>query len=331
MKNISNELTIIKSTKCVDEMLVNANIILPETYTTQELGVADNFYVNKTCDISVVIPAGTYDILSNSNNEILIDYDTIVFSTIETVQPEVIFNCSMQFSINFDITEFSDNILVSDRKLIINNNISTTSIFTIISNTHNTITLSSSESFTIAISGIIVQRSLTFEVFLNNFIALMNTANTRVFTKFECPTNNDLFVKYDEFTDIMIGYKSTYKDEGKINEVVGILNSYLAIDITNMSYEIELTPFYIESVAKLQLIYEHIDSWILYFARLKKLMSKVRIADAKVAEEPMQNLYNAKPIESRIIIDTLYNKYNIYGQEAYTEYKQELMFDIKID
>ena len=60
-------------------------------------------------------------------------------------------------------------------------------------------------------------------------------------------------------------------------------------------------------------------------------MSKMRISDAKIAEEEMQNLYDAKTPDSQIVIDALYDKYETLGQEAYIQYKQELTYNIKID
>ena len=342
MKNIANELNVIKATKCIDQTLTNANIILPTVYTTQELGVSNNFYINKTCSIDVLIPAGTYKILSNTASTVVIDYAEIVFK-LGIVQPEppaeplpdVFFKSNITFTINFNSLSFSNNVLVSDRKVIIDADVIVTTIFKITANTHNTITVTVvpllPNSFIVPLTNIIIQKSLTFEAFLDNFIGLMNTPNTRIFTRFECPTNNDFFLNYEEFTDIMIGYKTTYKDEEQINTVVGLLNEFIDINITGMSSQLELTPYYNNTISKINLIYTHIDSWIAYFARLKKLMSKMRISDAKIAEEEMQNLYDAKTPDSQIVIDALYDKYETLGQEAYIQYKQELTYNIKID
>lgn len=335
-KDILQELDILQQTKCVDKNLTNTFITIPNTYITQELNVIDDFYKDKTVNIVGFLPSGEYEILSNTNNEIVIDYEEIVFSLIqeqplppEPELPPVLFNSLIQFKINCDDLDLTDDILVDDRKLIVSAETIISTVFTITANTHNTITISG--DFNIELSNLVLQRSLEFEALFAPFKALMNTANDRTLTKFECPTNNSFFAKYDIFTDIMIGYKNTYKIQDKMNDIIGLLNDFLKIDISNYSTKYELEPYFTETQSKISLIYSTIDDWTAYFERLKKLMSKMRIADAQVEEENCQNMYDAKPIESQEIIDTMFNTYVDFGREAYTEYKQELMFEIKID
>lgn len=337
-KNILQELITLQQTKCIDVTVSNAVISIPQIINTQDLNVVDNFYQGKTVYIDVFLPSGEYDILSNTDNEILIDYTQISF-VLNQVQPEppapelepIIFSSEIPFKINCSSLGLVDDILVGDRKILIDEDtvVSVAETFTITSNTNNTITLSG--DLNVEITGLILQRSLTFEALFEPFKSLMNAPNDRTFTKFECPNNNSFFVKYDVFTDIMIGYKNTYKDINKIDEIIGVLNDFLDINISEYTTKYELEPYYILTQEKLALIYNTIDGWTAYFERLKKLMSRIRIADSKVEGENYQNMYNAKPAESQIIIDELYNTYTVGGKESYAEYKQELMFEIKID
>lgn len=331
-KDILQEITVIQQTKCVDINLINATIQLNTTYDTQSLGVANDFYKDKKAKIDTLIPAGEYDILSNTGTNIVIDYTDITFKLVQP-SPDVLFNSSMTFNIIFDDININDNILVSDRKIIVTSPILCSTEFTIQSNTNTSITFYNTDPsiFIVDVAPMKLERSLEFESLLNSFKSLLNVANERQLTRFECPTNNSFFAKYDIFSDIMISYKSTYKIEDKLNDIVGLLNSFLIIDISEYSTKYELEPYYINAQEKITLIYNTIDDWTAYFERLKKLMSKMRISDAKVEEENCQNLYNAKPLASQQVIDAIYNTYVVSGREGYTDYKQELMFDIKID
>ena len=49
--------------------------------------------------------------------------------------------------------------------------------------------------------------------------------------RFDFPVNNDFFKRNDDFTDVMIGYKSCYKLETDIKDKVGYLKNFLMIDI----------------------------------------------------------------------------------------------------
>ena len=177
----------------------------------------------------------------------------------------------------------------------------------------------------------ILKKDTELENTLNTFITSLNSANPKQITRFECPTNNDFFSNYDVFTDIMIGYKSSYKDETDINTKIGLLNEFLLVEIDLLITKNNFNNYYIEYNNALNLIYSTIDEWVAYFERLKKLMSKMRIADAYVEEEECQNLYDAKQIESQEDIDFMYNVYLENNKEVYIEYKQERLFEIKID
>ena len=74
-----------------------------------------------------------------------------------------------------------------------------------------------------------------------------------------------------------------------------------------------------------------IDNWNEYFKKLKKLMAKMKISDAMVDEEDCVNLYDSKPLLSRNDIDAMYDVYINNNKEVYIEYKQELLYEIKID
>ena len=339
-KDILQEITTIQQTKCVDIDLINATVQLNTTYTTQSLGVANNFYKDKKAKIDTFIPAGEYDILSNTGTNIVIDYTDITFKLVQvqpappaTPLPDILFNSTMTFNITFDDININDNILVADRKIVVTSPILCSTEFTIQSNTNTSITFYNTDPsiFIVDVTPMKLERSLGFESLLNSFKSLLNIANERQLTRFECPTNNSFFAKYDIFSDIMISYKNTYKIEDKMNDIVGLLNSFLIIDISEYSTKYELEPYYINAQEKITLIYNTIDDWTAYFERLKKLMSKMRISDAKVEEENCQNLYDAKPLASQQVIDAMYNTYVVSGREGYTEYKQELMFNIKID
>lgn len=339
-KNILQEITNIQQTKCVDINLINATIQLNTTFTTQSLGVPADFYKDKKVTIGILIPVGVYEILSNTSTDIVIDYEDISFKLVQVQPapptpplPDILFNSTMQFKITFDDININDNILVQDRKIVLNSPVICSVEFTILSNTTNSITLYNTDPsiFLVDVVGITLQRSLEFESMLNSFKSLLNTTNDRQLTRFECPTNNSFFAKYDIFSDIMIGYKNTYKIEDKMNDIIGLLNGMLSIDISGYSTKFELEPYYMNVQDKIALIYNTIDDWTAYFERLKKLMSKMRISDAMVEEENCQNLYDAKPLASQQVIDAMYNTYVVLGREGYTDYKQELMFDIKID
>ena len=177
----------------------------------------------------------------------------------------------------------------------------------------------------------ILKRDMKFENIFNTLITSLDSANPKYITRFECPTSNDFFSNYDVFTDIMIGYKSTYKDETDINTKVGLLNEFLLVEIDLLMTKNDFNNYYILYSNALNLIHSTIDEWIAYFERLKKLMAKMRIVDAYIDEEECQNLYNAKPVDSQADIDFIYNVYLENNKEDYIKYNQERLFEIKID
>ncbi len=195
-------------------------------------------------------------------------------------------------------------------------------------------------SFSIALNTITINQNISINYMLvkdielenifNNFLNSFNSENPKQLIKFDFPINNDFFKKYDDFTDVMIGYKSCYKIETDINDKVGYLNNFLIIDIDSFIIKDEYISYYNNYIEVINLIYETVDEWVEYFKRLKKLMSKIRIADALVEEEECQNLYDSKPQTSREEIDNMYNIYLENNREMYIENKQTLLFNIKI-
>lgn len=173
--------------------------------------------------------------------------------------------------------------------------------------------------------------NIEFNILLDEFIILMKHTNTNNITKSECLTYNDFFLNYEELVDIIITYKNNYKDETQINELIGELNKFLDFDISNINNINELKIFFDIIYKRIELLNEHISKWSNYFIKLKKALSNIKVADAKINNEDVQFIYDAKTDESQKYIDDLIYVYNNYTNKEYIEYKQILMNDIKID
>ena len=174
-------------------------------------------------------------------------------------------------------------------------------------------------------------KDIELETIFNNFIISLNTENPKMLTRFDFPTNNEFFKKYDDFTDVFIGYKSCYKNETDVNGFVGEINEFLSIDIDSLITKDDFLDYYNNYISKISIITTQADNWSEYFKRLKKLMSKMKISDAMVDEEDCVNLYDSKPLLSRNDIDTMYDVYINNNREVYVDHKQELLYEIKID
>ena len=321
-KNLLNEITNKKDILCVDK---NYNGILNlETYNTlinsSELaGKSVKLYLPN--DSRIVNATGAYiemDFPLSFIYEI-----TIPTEPQEPTEETVIVVTNESLKIPIDINEYNMNPEDLIDRLIDSINSQTVVVQSV---TSDSITFDDFLSFSY-----VLKKDIEFENILNTFITSLNSDNMKHITRFECPTNNDFFNNYDVFTDIMIGYKSCYKDETDINTKIGLLNEFLLVEIDPLMTKKDFNNYYILYNNALNLIHSTIDEWIAYFERLKKLMSKMRIVDAYIDEEECQNLYNAKPVDSQADIDFIYNVYLENNKEDYIKYNQERLFEIKID
>lgn len=319
-KNILEQIQIKKDLLCTD---LNVSSLLNLTsYTILSGNTSDNTAVLTTVTPSEVIEANENEIILNN----------ITFKTpdiIEGVEPNQ--------------TVIPGDIIVCNEQLIIplNSEIELgIKPGSLIGRKVNIIS-SDSINFNINSGNIIINQDINISYILikdvelenifNNFISSLNTANPKMLTRNDFPTNNEFFKKYDDFTDLFIGYKSCYKDETAVNGFVGEINEFLGIDIDDLITKGDFLDYYNNYISKIDIIMSEIDNWNEYFKRLKKLMAKMKISDAMVDEEDCVNLYDSKPLLSRNDIDSMYDVYINNNKEVYIEHKQELLYEIKID
>lgn len=323
-KNILTEMTELFNITCVD-LLVNSKVQVSGTFNVQSLGVANDFYKDKL--VKIYLPAGNYSILNVTDTTLELDYKLSFEIQQEPVVPPatplppIIITSTQNLVLKLQEPIIAN---IPDRKIL---PVSMGLSFIVTGNTNTTISFGAIIDRDVSVN---LQRNLEMETLLNSFISSLNSANPKIYTKYECPTNNDFFLKYDEFTDIMIGYKNCYKDENAINSKIGELNTFLELPSNTYKTKIEIQSFFNIYTTKINFIYLMIDDWVIYFDRLKKLMSKIRISDSKVQGEEYQNMYDAKPTESQTIIDSIYSVYENSGQEQYAIHKQDLLYEIKI-
>ena len=322
-KNILQEITDKKTLLCTDlnftsvySLLSTYNLLNGSTNTNKlvKLYIPDNSKIVSATETQIIL-----------NSKLIFEVQQEIPAPPALPPAPILLQTTVDLILNISslVLDFPVSSLI-DRNV----KVSSSSTVNMLSSNSSTISLASNSVFNL---NLVLEKDLELESFLDSFISSLNTANPKTITRFECPTNNDFFLKYDEFTDIMIGYKDTYKDNTDINTAIGLLNEFLLIDLSTMFSKNILESYYNNYISKINLIYSTIDAWVAYFDRLKKLMSKIKIADAFVAEEECQNMYNAKPLESQTDIDELVNIYDTTGQDEYVQRKQELLFQIKID
>lgn len=319
-KDLINILTQKKQIFCTD-------LTLDSTITLTDYSIQSGTTTTTTATLVTILPSEIIDANENEitlNSNITLKTPDIIEGTPpnQTTTPGDIIICNEILKIPLN----SETELGLDYRSLIGRTIEIISSDTV--------------SFSINLNSIIINQSVNInyklikdvelESIFNNFLNSLNSENPKQLIKFDFPVNNDFFKKYDDFTDVMIGYKSCYKIETDINDKVGHLNNFLMIDIDSFVTKSEYINYYNNYIEKITLIYETVDSWVEYFKRLKKLMSKIRIADALVEEEECQNLYDSKPQTSREEIDNMYNIYLENNREMYIENKQNLLFNIKI-
>lgn len=200
---------------------------------------------------------------------------------------------------------------------------------TIVSHDSTTITLSGQVTDT-GSATVDIPKDTTIETECDNGIAKMDTANPKILTQYDFPTYNDMFSKYDDFTDVMIQFVETYQNEEQINTYIAGWNTTLNIDESSLSSSVEVQNYVTDLVAitdEADLIQDNVQA---YFGRLKKLLTLFKIVDKRIASEDYLGMYNAKSAAGQTDMDTYYAYWLANGQNDYTVFKIQENYDIKI-
>lgn len=312
-KNILSIIQTKKQIFCTDLNLQSEKSLTSYTATSSDNNIEGKY-------AKLYLPPIGAEIISANEQEIEVNY-SMTFTI--PGEPEPIYitcNENLKFFLNFSEIGLHPESVIG-RKIIIT---SSDSVL-VQSYNLNVITFNTNISFNYTLI-----KDIELETIFNNFINSLNSENPKILTRFDFPTNNDFFNKYDDFTDVMIGYKNCYKNEEYINEVVGGLNIFLRINIDNLITKNNFSDYLNDYNAKISLIYSETDKWIEYFKRLKKLMSNIKISDAFVNDEECQNLYESKSEDAQNDIDVIYDVFLNNNLEVYSLYKQERLYEIKI-
>lgn len=321
-KNILSIIQTKKQIFCTDLNLQSEKSLTSYTATSSDNNIEGKY-------AKLYLPSIGAEIISANEQEIEVNY-SMTFSIpgepiigSPEIEPELIYvtcNENLKFFLNFSEIGLQPESVIG-RKIII-----TSSDSVLVESFNlNIITFNTNISFNYTLI-----KDVELETIFNNFINSLNSENPKILTRFDFPTNNDFFNKYDDFTDVMIGYKNCYKNEEYINDVVGELNIFLRINTDNLINKNNFSDYFNDYNTKISLIYSETDKWIEYFKRLKKLMSKIKISDALVNDEECQNLYDSKSEDSQNDIDVIYDVFLNNNLEVYSMYKQERLYEIKI-
>lgn len=169
----------------------------------------------------------------------------------------------------------------------------------------------------------------SFLTICDNLITKLSSANTYTFTNFDFPIKNDWFNKFDEFLDILIQQKQSYKDENEMSTLTLDITNILSQDPHNMS-STQLNTYSTDLDSIITNISGAHEEWEAYFKRVKRVITNISVSDFKIESQDWENFYNAKSTEDKSVIDNLYNEFTVNGYEQYSLYKQTLLYDIKI-
>lgn len=153
-----------------------------------------------------------------------------------------------------------------------------------------------------------------------SLVAILSTPNPYILTNNDFPTYNDFFLNYSDFCNVFIGLAESWQDENQMNTYITAWNVIVNKDITIQDDVNSL----ITDVATVHL---ELDD---YFDRLKKLLGKIKVSDKHIKLEDWEGMYNSKRTADKADIDTYYAYYLANDMVLYNEYKQTLLYDIKI-
>lgn len=177
---------------------------------------------------------------------------------------------------------------------------------------------------------VLIQRDTAFEIELDAILATLNSLNSSILTSFDIPTKNDYFKLYEKLTETLIQQIDSYKVTSNVNDYIRDINVFLAIEPLNFT-RTQLQNYKDQLQAAINIIDTEQASIIAYFERVKALLLKLKITDLKIADDSYIDLYNSRSSVDKTSIDTYYSYYQSTSLDEYTDYKQQLLYEIKID
>lgn len=173
---------------------------------------------------------------------------------------------------------------------------------------------------------------------ITSLSASFNAPNNSNLTSYECPTRNDIYAKYEVYTSILMQYSESYKNKDELNKLIGYLNVPLLtreinLDKTNyLEIESDINNYYNIVNTRMNFIINTMQPDISeYFVRLRALMTKLKIADKKVKNDYYLDLLETRSVPDKNDILTYADVYFDNDMDTYISYKQDLMYQIKIN
>lgn len=168
--------------------------------------------------------------------------------------------------------------------------------------------------------------------------ASFNRPNNSNLTSYECPTRNDIYAKYEVYTAILMQYSESYKNKDELNKLIGYLNVPLLTRVINLDktnyleIESDINNYYNIVNTRMNFIINTMQPDISeYFVRLRALMTKLKIADKKVKNDYYLDLLETRSVPDKNDILTYADVYFDNDMDTYISYKQDLMYQIKIN